>query len=225
MNDQILATLGAIITFLFGVWQYTKAQKLKHIDNLFIIRKDIEAFMQQPHTKTVHTLTDYVSYKFEKFNFNDSSIPDVFINDEYISYVLRPHSKNGSFHPFEAHLREVFDNYFTELEKYYYYLKIGVFDVDFLRPYLGYYIHIQANVLSDRKKTEHLQALHNYIATYYPNNLCKFYKLFGYTIKYKNLPYTEPERYQEWLEHINDKIETQQEQTLPGTGRELILKA
>lgn len=197
--------LGAMISFIFGVYQYIQLQRAKQIENLFKIRVDIERFMVQQDTKIIHLLTDYVAYTIDSLSYREKTLRDVYLCDAYLSYALRPHDKNSRFHPFEASLREKYDSYFTELEKYYYYVKIGVFDVDFLRPYLGYYMEIQGTVNSgkSRKRPEDLQALHNYMHTYFPVNLIKLYKKFGYKIQYKEIPYGKPAGYEEWLTRID----------------------
>lgn len=203
------ATIGGLVSFVFGVLQYIKAQKLKHLDNLFIIRKDIETFIQLPEVTVVFKLIDYNEFLFEKYQKVHSKLEDVYFNDKFISYSLRPHSKGGVYHLFEVHIRELFDLYFTELEKYYYYLKIGVFDKDFLYPYLGYYIKIHGDSnpqTNNRKDISDIQSIHNYIITYYSNNLCKFFKAFGYIIKYQEIKYIKPEGYDEWLSKMDAKI-------------------
>lgn len=209
-NKEFLLLLGGMISFIFGVYQYIQLQRTKQIENLFKIRSDIENFMAQQNTKTIHVLTDYVAYTVDSLSYREKILRNVYLCDPYVSYALRPHGKNSRFHPFEACLRERYDNYFTELEKYYYYVKIGVFDVDFLRPYLGYYIGIQGTINSDkiRKRQEDIQALHNYMRAYFPVNLIKLYKKFGYKIQYKEIPYEKPAGYEEWLRRIDLQFES-----------------
>ena len=211
---SLLGMTGAIITFLFGVFKYVQLQKSKEVSSLLKISESIEKFVSKQNTKLVFTLTDYTSFHFDTFPYGDITLNDITVSDEMLGYALRPHSKGANFTLFEAHLREIFDAYFTELEKYYYFIKIGAFDVDFLRPFIGYYVDIQGtmNPSKIRKNKIYLQCIHNYMASYFPVNLVKLYQKFGHEIQYRDLPYQKRENYDRWMDNIDSKIKEAKKQ-------------
>ncbi len=183
----ILALVGAMLSFVWGVYQYLMAQRWKSAE---FALQELSKIIEHPNTKLVHRMLDYNACKLTMLLGEEEQ--EVFFNDERLKWMLRPHVVNGKLSAVDMAVRDCFDRYFLDLERIHYLMRIGMIDKKVVYPYFGYWIDIMGRKNGDRKPKEVILAIHNYIHYYKLSGVINLFMHFGFYTSYdKKLTYEE----------------------------------
>lgn len=185
-NASSITTTIAILSFIWGIVQYLKAQRWKSAE--FSLQK-LNAFNEAPNTKLVQQMLDYNTCKITIETREGEK--EILFNDERLMWMMRPHGVNGRLSQADMAVRGAFDKFFLDMEEINYLVRIGMLDKKAIQPYLGYWIEILGKKKGGRKPTDTIQALHNYIHYYKMPGVVSLLIRFGYFTGYdKSLVYT-----------------------------------
>ncbi|MGL4596469.1 MAG: hypothetical protein ACRCYO_03015 [Bacteroidia bacterium] len=183
----LLALGGALLSFIWGVYQYLMAQRWKSAE--FALNELTKVF-EHPNTKLIHRMLDYNACKLTLLI--DEQEEEIYFDDERLKWMLRPHEVNGKLSQADMAVRDAFDRYFLDMERIHYLMRIGMIDKKAVYPYFGYWLDIMGRKNGTRKPKETILAIHNYIHYYKLAGVISLLMRFGFYTSYdKNLKYVE----------------------------------
>lgn len=188
-HKELIAAAGAIITFVWGVFQYRSTQRWKSAE---FALSELHKFNEHPNTKLTQKLLDFSAIRLT-LSTEEKTFSTV-ITDERLIWHLRPHTVNGVLSQTDIAVRQAFDTYFLELEKFEYLIRIGLMDKDATHPYLAYWLDILGRKKKGRKQEQTIKAIHNYIHFYGLKGVARLMRRFGYFSIYDpSVKYEKPE--------------------------------
>jgi hypothetical protein len=148
------------------VWEYIKQLRVEKTRYLV---EQIEKFESKHFVKDVEKMLDWNSFKTEIFNKID------YIDDEIIMKALITHDIKDVYTEKEFYIREIFDKYFDEINKFIILTECGLINKSDLKKLLGYWFDIISGKKTNKSK-EFISSLHTYLAFYGYEKVLKFIK-------------------------------------------------
>ncbi|MCU0432862.1 MAG: hypothetical protein MUC87_05360 [Bacteroidia bacterium] len=186
---EVITLAGAIIAFVWGVFQYRSTQRWKSAE--FALGQ-LQKFNESPNTKLVQKLLDFSAIRLTLAT--ETETFDATITDKRLTWHLRPHTVHPSLSPTDLAVRNAFDTWFLELEKFEYLIRIGLMDKDATHPYLAYWLDLLGRKRKGRKSEETVKAMHNYIHFYGLKGVARLMRRYGYFSIYDpSVNYAEPQ--------------------------------
>jgi hypothetical protein len=186
---EVLTLTGAVIAFVWGVFQYRGTQRWKSAE---FALNELHKFNESPNTKLVQKLLDFSAIRLTLHTEDESF--EATITDKRLTWHLRPHTVESYLSPTDVAVRAAFDTYFLELEKFEYLIRIGLMDKDATHPYLAYWLDILGRKRKGRKSEETVKAMHNYIHFYGLKGVARLMRRYGYFSLYDpSVKYVKPE--------------------------------
>jgi hypothetical protein len=181
----MLALVGALLSFIWGVYQYLMAQRWKSAE---FALNELSKVYEHPNTKLVHRMLDYNACKLT-LQIGEQE-EEIYFDDARLHWMLRPHEVNGKLSQADMAVRDAFDRYFLDLERINYLMRIGMIDKKAVYPYFGYWITIMGRKNGKRKPQETILAIHNYLHYYKLSGVISLFLRFGFFTSFdKKLKY------------------------------------
>jgi hypothetical protein len=152
--------LIAIFSFIKAIVEYRKSQLWKESE---FLSKEAKEFFSDDDIKTVLTLLDWNARKIaigEK---------EVRVDDDFMLEALKTHNKKSKFSIEEAHIRDLFDNFFDKLSYFNIHCKNGLVSEKKVYNYFEYYFEIL--VTNERKSPDFIRTINSYLTYYEYNNV------------------------------------------------------
>ncbi|MCA6363870.1 MAG: hypothetical protein IM638_12595 [Bacteroidetes bacterium] len=186
---EVITLAGAVIAFVWGVFQYRSTQRWKSAE---FALSELHKFNESANTKLVQKLLDFSAIRLTLATEADSI--EATITEKRLIWNLRPHTVEGNLSPTDLAVRNAFDTWFLELEKFEYLIRIGLIDKDVTYPYLAYWLDLLGRKRKGRKDEETVKAMHNYIHFYGIKGVARLMRRYGYISLYDpSVNYVEPE--------------------------------
>jgi len=151
---EIIPLLG-IFSFIKAIVEYRKTQLWKESE---FLSREAKEFFSDEKVKTVLTLLDWNARKI----IIDGK--EVKVNDAYMIEALKTHNQRSRFTVEEAHIRDLFDNFFDKLAYFNIHCKNGLVSEKKVFNYFSYYFNILTT--TERKDMDFLKAINSYIDYY-----------------------------------------------------------
>jgi hypothetical protein len=151
---DIIPLLG-IFSFFKAIFEYRKSQLWKESE---FLSKEAKEFFSDEKIKTVLTLLDWNA---RKIKIGDK---EVMIDDNFMMSALKTHNKKSKFSIEEAHIRDLFDNFFDRLSYFNIHCKNGLVTDEKVFNYFEYYFNILTK--NERKSAEFNETINSYIEYY-----------------------------------------------------------
>lgn len=156
---DIIPLIG-IFSFIKAVVEYRKSQLWKESE---FLSNEAKQFFSDERVKIVLTLLDWNARKI----MIDGK--EVKINDEFMIEALKTHNKKSRFTVEEAHIRDLFDNFFDRLAHFNIHYKNGLVSKEKIFNYFDYYFKILTT--TERKGNEFIKTIERYIDYYEYENV------------------------------------------------------
>jgi hypothetical protein len=178
----LFAGLIGLGTFIFGIFQYWRAQRWKTAE--FVASK-MDAFMNNPDNALVMLMLDWNSRQIAFHLQHSAHETTLFIiDDSLLQSALRTHiTPSDAFPRPQSYIRDVFDHFFDDLSRLYIFVQADLVTIEQLRPYLIYWLDILTGK-RPAKPRELVEQLWCYIDFYDFGNVRELCQAFGYM----NLP-------------------------------------
>jgi hypothetical protein len=151
---DIIPLLG-IFSFIKAIIEYRKTQLWKESE---FLSKEIKEFFSDERVKVVLTLLDW---NVRKIMINGQEVK---VNDDYMIEALKTHNQKSRFSIEEAHIRDLFDNFFDKLAYFNIHCKNGLVSEKKIFNYFDYYFNILTT--TERKDWNFIKTIDNYIDYY-----------------------------------------------------------
>jgi hypothetical protein len=151
---DIIPLLG-IFSFIKAIIEYRKTQLWKESE---FLSKEIKEFFSDERVKVVLTLLDWNA---RKIMINGQEVK---VNDDYMIEALKTHNQKSRFSIEEAHIRDLFDNFFDKLAYFNIHCKNGLVSEKKIFNYFDYYFNILTT--TERKDWNFIKTIDNYIDYY-----------------------------------------------------------
>lgn len=174
---KIITLLVTGISVLIAASSFFSTNQWKKFEHM---SSKISSFSSNRSVKLVNQFLDYNKSGVQL----DSGIYSV-VTDDLLYEALVIDTIRGDFSPSEYKVRNAFDEYFEEVSSLYRETKYGVIEVEYIKPYLSYYIEIIANPQNTKKSRELKQRIWDYINYYGYSDVKELYKTMGYDIDKK----------------------------------------
>jgi hypothetical protein len=156
---DIIPLLG-IFSFIKAIIEYRKTQLWKESE---FLSKEIKEFFSDERVKVVLTLLDWNA---RKIMINGQEVK---VNDDYMIEALKTHNQKSRFSIEEAHIRDLFDNFFDKLAYFNIHCKNGLVSEKKIFNYFDYYFNILTT--TERKDWNFIKTIDNYIDNYDYSNV------------------------------------------------------
>lgn len=147
--------LFGIFSFIKAIVEYRKTQLWKESE---FLTKEAKEFFSDDKIKTVLTLLDWNARKIMIEG------TEVRVNDAFMIEALKTHNKKSKFTIEEAHIRDLFDNFFDRLSYFNIHCKNGLVSEEKIFNYFEYYFNILTT--TERKDFDFIKTIDNYIEYY-----------------------------------------------------------
>jgi hypothetical protein len=174
---KVVTLLITSISALTAALTFYNNNEWKQYDHM---SSTISSFSSNPSVNLVNHLLDYNIYKMKV-----DSNKYVSVNDEMLYEALVVDSIKGDFIQSEYKVRNAFDEYFNGVSALYRETKYAKIDIEYIKPYLGYYTDIIANPNNTRKSEELKKQILGFIRYYGYTDVLELYKKMGYDIDKK----------------------------------------
>ena len=151
---DIIPLLG-IFSFIKAIIEYRKTQLWKESE---FLSKEIKEFFSDERVKVVLTL---LGWNVRKIMINGQEVK---VNDDYMIEALKTHNQKSRFSIEEAHIRDLFDNFFDKLAYFNIHCKNGLVSEKKIFNYFDYYFNILTT--TERKDWNFIKTIDNYIDYY-----------------------------------------------------------
>lgn len=151
---DIIPLLG-IFSFIKAIIEYRKTQLWKESE---FLSKEVKEFFSDERVKVVLTLLDWNA---RKIMINEHEVK---VNDDYMIEALKTHNQKSRFSIEEAHIRDLFDNFFDKLAYFNIHCKNGLVSEKKIFNYFDYYFNILTT--TERKDWKFIKTIDNYIDYY-----------------------------------------------------------
>ena len=156
---DIIPLLG-IFSFIKAIVEYRKSQLWKESE---FLSKEAKEFFSDDRIKTVLTLLDWNARKISIGG------KEVRIDDDFMLEALKTHNKKSRFSIEEAHIRDLFDNFFDKLSYFNIHCKNGLVSEKKVFNYFEYYFNILTTI--ERKSSDFIRTIDSYIDYYDYTNI------------------------------------------------------
>ncbi|MGC1218300.1 MAG: lipase family protein [Phormidesmis sp.] len=202
-NAQWLLVLGLLLiggAISWGVFQYSRQQKWRHIE---FLRQAIREFEQDQEIHNALKILDFEEYRDYQLSQPASARSSFHVTDDLLCQALASHDQralvkqridedqaNGSLDPavlrtyqIETTLRDWFNKMLNGLEHFGYFIESGFFSAKELEPWLSYWIKLIADPVYRRPGSSKVyDALYSYIHHSGFLGVQKLFERFGYRI-------------------------------------------
>ncbi len=162
--SEILQLVGALTAFCVAIWQYAKSQRWKKAE---FVALEIKAFQDDVAVKTALTMLDWAERDYELFRYStDSDRRLVRVDYSLVGAALRIHHPGNIFTKEEAAIRDIFDRFFSYLERFESFIEAGLIQPGDLNPYLHYWIDVLSGNYPGLRKSGILPALWRFVDNY-----------------------------------------------------------
>lgn len=155
-----LVPLLGIFSFVKAIIEYRKSQMWKESE---FLSNESKQFFSDDRIKIVLTLLDWNARKVMIFD------KEVIIDDNFMIEALKTHNKKSKFTIEEAHIRDLFDNFFDRLAYFNIHYKNGLVSKEKIFNYFDYYFKILTT--TERKNKDFIKTIENYIDYYEYENV------------------------------------------------------
>jgi hypothetical protein len=154
-----LGVLGGLITFAVGLWQYHKAQRWKVLE---FVAQEIKQFWDRPLVAKTALMLDYENLPVELFPATSGRQKEVAVDEALIVDSLLVHQERG-FNEVEVAVRQAFDQFFEQLERFDQYIESGLVRYADFHPYLRYWLRILTDPHSGVKTERLVSAVREFL--------------------------------------------------------------
>ncbi len=185
---KLIGGLTAVVLFIVGFKRYSRDLRWKK--NEFVANV-IKEFYGNPRVMNALYMLDWGSRKIELFPTDPNySKRFVIVTHAILQEALKSHRIRNKFNPEEVAIRDTFDEFLNQLEKFDHFVEAELVSCDEFKPYLIYWIRTIALDLNPNLR----EILHQYIEEYDYEGVQHFFQLFGYNIapKEKIVSTTQP---------------------------------
>jgi len=203
IDAQWLLVLGLLLTggaISWGVFQYSRQQKWRHIE---FLRQAIREFEQDQEIHNALKILDFEEYRDYQLSQPSGARSSFHVTDDLLCKALASHDQralvkqqidesqaNGSLDPAVLHtyqiettLRDWFNKMLNGLEHFGYFIESGFFTTKELEPWLSYWIKLIADPVYRRPGSSKVyDALYSYIHHSGFLGVQKLFERFGYRI-------------------------------------------
>ena len=159
-------TLTALLAGFKWIWEYSKKRKFEK--NRYLVEQ-IETFQSKDYVKNVEKILDWNKFKLTVGQ------ETMLIDDSIVIEALITHDKKSTYTEQEFYIREIFDKYFDEINKFIILAECGLIDKSNLKKLLGYWFDIISGKQTS-KSEEFTQSLIGYLNFYGYKEVLKFLK-------------------------------------------------
>lgn len=107
---EVLTLAGAVIAFVWGVFQYRSTQRWKSAE---FALGELHKFNASENTKLIHKLLDYSGVMDIKITLSvENETFDAIINEKHLAWYLRPDTIDIKRSETDLAVRQAFDTYF-----------------------------------------------------------------------------------------------------------------
>lgn len=133
---DLVVKAGVLVAALFALHKWKWEQKWKRIQ--FAVA-ELEKFRCNEAVKTVCQMLDWNRHFMLRIN-PEGDLGSVMIKAETIQRALRIHSDDDPFTATEMHIRDIFDEFFSELSRINSHITTSAIDIEDVRPHLHYWV-------------------------------------------------------------------------------------
>lgn len=178
MIVEWVKVVGALLAFLAGLYQYTRAQKWKRGE---FVAKQIKAFEADKKIQAALTMLDWNAREVS-FPSETTEKPLLLVVDQrLLCSALLPHESAQGYTAHEAMIRDCFDSLLDALVRFWNFVEADLISVDELRPYLIYWIRLMAGQMADWHTPAFYALLLYYIKHYGFDGAAQLIEGFGYS--------------------------------------------
>ena len=182
MNAENWIALGAIVVATFTLWsgllQYRQAQKWKRWE---FVANEFKELLSKPVNKNAILMLDYNVRKVELFpDLDDEEQKFVTVTDKMLCEALQVHTTKSVFSKTEVAIRDTFDQFLDDLDRFDPLIESGLVRARDFKPYLIYMIDIMANKRSGRKPEMFVEIMRNYLEAYHYSGVLSLFERYGY---------------------------------------------
>lgn len=176
-----LAVAAGLVAFFSGLWQYRDAQKWKR--NEFIV-KELGEYEANPYISNAQSILDATGLPVElQPSSADGTVTSAVADGNTLSRALAPPDPANPFTPVEIKIRDSFDVFLSNLERFNNFIDSGLVRKKEIKIYLSYWLKIMGDPTNTKISTEARNQLWNYIkANDYPGVIHLLNK-FGYNVE------------------------------------------
>lgn len=190
--DGILkvGVIGGFIVFGVGLWQYSQAQKWKRAE---FLTKEIDRFEDDHDVANARTMLDFNGRDIffyapadEKSDAGDDSATNedsVYVDHALLVRALRSPEETNEFDEDEQVIRDTFDVYLSNLERFNNYLQAGLVKKKELKIFLEYWLRILGDPTNRKISQEVRQRLWDYMLENDFRGALQLLRRYGYKIK------------------------------------------
>lgn len=189
-----LGVIGGFIIFGVGLWQYKETQKWKRAE--FLI-KEIGEFEGDEDVANARTMLDFNGRDIFLHGDDKSA---VFVDNALLTSALRSPTRSVEFNSTEQAIRDVFDVYLSNLDRFNNFLEAGLVKKKELKLYLEYWMNIIGNPKNAKLELNARQRLWGYMRENDFRGAVQLLKRYGYPTKAAQ----PPERVS--TNHLHDSI-------------------
>lgn len=177
----LFGLVGSFLTLLVGVWQYSKAQSWKRAE---FVANEVKEMMKDRQVKNALVMLDWTARKVEFFP--NAETPDArfsTITDDTLCGAFAKHVDKPRFTREEVAIRDTFDVFFDDLERFECFIESKLVKPKDFRPYLIYWIKAIAGEGAVERRREMIRAMWSYIDFYDFSGIQDLCARYGYDIK------------------------------------------
>jgi hypothetical protein len=136
---KVAGLTGAVIAYVVGLMQYRTAQQWKRKE---LAASEFEKFASRPQVQLVLTVLDWKDREVELFpKAEEHQQRFRVVSDNDLAGALRPHQlDSGRFDYIEVAIRDAFDGFLTDIERFDAFLEAGLLHPEDLQPYFHYWV-------------------------------------------------------------------------------------
>ena len=168
---------GALVVFIIGLWQYTRAQKWKRREFIAAQIKDFEA---DKDIQLVMIILDWTDRKLYFPSVSGGNSIEVRVDDQLLCSALLPHEAASRYSADEVMIRDRIDRFLEMLVRLDNFVEARLINVAELRPYVGYWIRLISGNMPGWHTPEVFVLLLNYIQRYGFDGAQRLITRFGY---------------------------------------------
>ena len=182
LSLKFVGAITAFILFIIGYKRYKKDQDWKIHE---FVAKEIKEFYSDPQNSKAMMMLDWQARNIELFPWE--GLPEnrySFVTYDILAGALVYHGNKpgGKFSREEAVIRDIFDHFLSDLDRFYQFIEAGLVNAGEFRPYLQYWI----NKISGGLTPELRRSMKEFITMYEYAGVLKLFDEFG--IRINELP-------------------------------------
>jgi hypothetical protein len=179
-----IALVGGIVglvTFVKAVVEYNKGQQWKRVEFAY---KELKEFEDKQSTKNAMIMLDWNQREIDLLKEAGGMGEATLVTDDLVCSALQRHDqKVRGFSEVEVAIRDIFDHFFDDLERFEYYIQCKLVTISEFRASLAYWLQIIGDRNSDRKTQAFRETVWGYIDFYGYDGVQRLCSRYKYDIR------------------------------------------